>query len=143
MTRPREFGQWLASVRRKKRPKVSQAELGTALGLHQSVVSNIERGLGISLSLEQLETIAKLLEVDIAIVREEAGWDDGNTIWITDTNGRRFYVVASAGPISPDVAAVLSGLGVIKPDDDDSTASPSTSPASPNTSANTATGSDS
>lgn len=118
MTRPREFGQWLASVRKKKRPKVSQAELGTALGLHQSVVSNIERGLGIRLSIEQLETISKLLAVDINIVKEEAGWDDGNTIWITDTNGRRFYVVSSAGAISPDAATVLSSLGVIKPEDD-------------------------
>ncbi|MGG7664015.1 helix-turn-helix domain-containing protein [Dyadobacter sp. BHUBP1] len=54
----------------RKQHKISQKKLAEMLGLDQSVISRVERGLVYSLSDNYLETLAKIFNIDKSLLPE-------------------------------------------------------------------------
>jgi DNA-binding XRE family transcriptional regulator len=65
------FGQSLKSVRLEK--GLTQTELGKLLGVKRSYISQVEHGQ-LSLSLSQIERMARVLNVEATIIIRNGGW---------------------------------------------------------------------
>lgn len=110
------FGTWFAQVR--KANGLTQARVAEILGVKQPIVSRIENGLTQTITVQQAESLSPVFGLPASEILDRAGTlvpgaVSDQSVYITDSSGRRWRVLSGGGKISPETAAALGALGVL------------------------------